>query len=96
MGAKSHAAVREPEHERDIPTVCVPSRPPVEVDFHGALYEALIEGLLAFYEAGDTFQMPYGTYTRDELVAEFREFLEREPPSSGTRRRYPDDDDTSA
>jgi hypothetical protein len=51
------------------------SNPAVEVDIDGALYQALIEGLLAFYEATDTFDMPYGSYTRDELVAEFRQFL---------------------
>jgi hypothetical protein len=49
--------------------------PEVYVDFDGVLYEAVIDGLLAFYEPTDTFRMPYGVYTRDELVEEFRHFL---------------------
>jgi len=51
------------------------SHPEVHVDFDGVLYEAVIDGLLAFYEPTDTFRMPYGIYTRDELVEEFRHFL---------------------
>lgn len=53
----------------------VPCKPAVEVDIRGALYRAVIGGLLALYEANDTFEMPYGRYTRDELVAEFQQFL---------------------
>lgn len=52
-----------------------PRNPAVEVDDRGALYRAVIGGLLALYEADDTFEMPYGRYTRDELVAEFQQFL---------------------
>ena len=52
-----------------------PRNPAVEVDIRGALYRAVIGGLLALYESSDTFEMPYGRYTRDELVAEFEQFL---------------------
>jgi hypothetical protein len=51
------------------------SNPAVEVDLSGALYQAVIAGLFAFYDANATFQMPYGVYTRDELIAEFQEFV---------------------
>jgi hypothetical protein len=40
-----------------------------------AVYQAVIYGLLTFYQATDVFQMAAGTFTRDELIAEFQTFV---------------------
>jgi hypothetical protein len=40
-----------------------------------AQIQAVISGLLAFYQPTDTFLMPDGTYTRDQLIARFQAFV---------------------
>jgi hypothetical protein len=40
-----------------------------------AQIQAVIAGLLAFYQPTDTFLMPDGTYTRDQLIARFQAFV---------------------
>jgi hypothetical protein len=40
-----------------------------------AIYQAVVNGLLTFYQPTDIFQMAAGTYTRDELVTEFQNFV---------------------
>ncbi len=40
-----------------------------------ASIQAVIFGLLTYYQPGDTFQMNGDVYTRDELVAEFQSFV---------------------
>jgi hypothetical protein len=40
-----------------------------------AIYQAVIAGLLEFYGPNDVFQMSTGTYTRDELIVEFQQFV---------------------
>lgn len=40
-----------------------------------ATYQAVIAGLLEFYNPTDVFQMASGTYTRDELIADFQQFV---------------------
>ena len=38
-------------------------------------YLALISGLLAYYQPGDEFPLPAGVMTRDELIAQFQQFI---------------------
>jgi len=38
-------------------------------------YLALIGGLMAYYQPGDEFQLPAGVMTRDQLIAQFQQFL---------------------
>jgi hypothetical protein len=45
-----------------------------KVDFQASI-QAVIFGLLTYYEPTDTFVMNGTTYTRDELVAEFQSFV---------------------
>ena len=45
-----------------------------KVDLQASI-QAVIFGLLTYYEPTDTFQMNGTTYTRDELVAEFQSFV---------------------
>jgi hypothetical protein len=45
-----------------------------KVDLQASI-QAVIFGLLTYYEPTDTFQMNGSTYTRDELVAEFQSFV---------------------
>jgi hypothetical protein len=40
-----------------------------------AQFQAVIAGLLAYYQPTDTFLMSDGTYTRDELIARFQGFV---------------------
>lgn len=40
-----------------------------------AIYQAVTAGLLEFYQPDDVFQMSTGTYTRDELITEFQQFV---------------------
>ncbi len=40
-----------------------------------ARYQALISGLLAFYQPGDKFDLKSGVMTRDELVAELERYI---------------------
>jgi hypothetical protein len=40
-----------------------------------AVYQAVIFGLLTFYSPTDVFQMQAGTFTRDELIAGFQNFV---------------------
>jgi len=40
-----------------------------------AMYQAVIAGLLAYYQPGDQFLMKAGTFTRDELVDQFQGFV---------------------
>jgi hypothetical protein len=40
-----------------------------------AQFQAVVAGLLAFYQPTDTFVMSDGTYTRDELIARFQGFV---------------------
>ena len=40
-----------------------------------AVYQSVVHGLQTFYLPTDVFQMTSGTYTRDELVGEFQQFV---------------------
>lgn len=45
-----------------------------KVDLQAA-YAALVAGLEQYYQSGDTFPLSAGTLTRDQLVAEFQQFI---------------------
>ncbi len=38
-------------------------------------YQAVVAGLLAYYQPGDLFQLKAGTFTRDELITEIQQFV---------------------
>jgi hypothetical protein len=40
-----------------------------------ASYQALVVGLQTYYQPNDVFRMKSGTFTRDELIAEFQKFI---------------------
>jgi hypothetical protein len=40
-----------------------------------AVYQAVVSGLLAYYQPTDSFHMPDGTYGRDSLIAVFNGFV---------------------
>jgi len=40
-----------------------------------AVYQAVVNGLLTFYQPTDIFQMAAGTFTRDQLIGEFQNFV---------------------
>jgi hypothetical protein len=40
-----------------------------------AVYQALVSGMQTYYQPTDTFHMPDGTYTRDELITQLNGFV---------------------
>ena len=50
-----------------------------------AQFQAVVAGLLAYYQPTDTFMMSDGTYTRDELIALFQGFVSS---CEGTKSAY--------
>jgi hypothetical protein len=53
-----------------------------------AVYQAVVNGLLTFYQPTDIFQMAAGTYTRDELIAEFQSFVTAAQTTKATNQQW--------
>jgi hypothetical protein len=53
-----------------------------------AVYQAVIHGLLLYYQPNDVFQMQAGTFTRDELIAEFQEFVKAAQATKSSNQQW--------
>ena len=56
-----------------------------------AVYQAVIHGLLTYYQPSDVFQMQAGTYTRDELIAEFQGFVNAAQATKASNQQWRSD-----
>ncbi|HTQ41239.1 MAG TPA: hypothetical protein VMI75_00685, partial [Polyangiaceae bacterium] len=72
--AQSQSTAQQQQTSPLITTTANGSNHGTKVDLQ-AIYQAVIAGLLEFYAPDDVFQMSTGTYTRDELIAEFQQFV---------------------
>jgi hypothetical protein len=53
-----------------------------------ASYQALVNGLQSSYEPTDTFNTTQGTYTRDELIAQFNTFIGTGETTKAARQEW--------
>jgi hypothetical protein len=53
-----------------------------------AVYQAVISGLLTFYQPTDIFHMAAGIFTRDELVAEFQKFVSAAQATKASNQQW--------
>jgi hypothetical protein len=56
-----------------------------------ANYQALVSGLQTYYQPTDTFHMPDGTYTRDELITELSGFVSAAQPTKASNTQWRSD-----